>query len=198
MNGKASLARRRCRGPFDSLRRPTELRQDHASGRGPGTWPGQHLRGPALPVRIPRKSTSGLQLLMLQNRTMPGSMADRRHHHRGSRAAAAGTQRATGNGPGRNEGPDRPHVEPHRPDLGPGFGQSAQGCLHRICHRPRCPQPDHRHRPHRLPIWIAASGSRPGISARPSITGRSGGEVSACFRSIEPVIFIQKGKQSWV
>ena len=74
-------------------------------------------------------------------------LAGGRHYHRGSPAAATGTQRATGNGRGRDEGPDRPHVQPHRPDLGPAFGQPAQVCLRRIWNRPRCPQSDHRHRP---------------------------------------------------
>ena len=42
-NGKAGLIGRRCRKSFDSFHRPTQFRQDDASGRGSGIGPGQHI-----------------------------------------------------------------------------------------------------------------------------------------------------------
>ena len=142
------------------------------------------LRGPALPVRIPRQSASGLQLFMLQDRAVPGTMADRRHNYRGSRAAATRTQRTTGNGSGRNEGPNRPRDKPHGPDAKPGLGQPCSRQPARSMPSTRMPETASSPSPGPLPTLTETNGSRLGIFARRSIIGRSDGEASHAARHL--------------
>ena len=172
-NGEAGLGGRRCRKPLDSLRRPAELRQDHASGRRLGTWPGTHLRGPALPVRLSKRSSPGLRVQLQPNRAAPSEAAGGRHQHRGGQSRRKGDAVA-GHDLGRNAASrSRP-----RATTSPWNWTKTAA----ICSRRRFPNlpwmpmlaigfsPS----PARLPTSTGANGSSPGMSAKQSITGRWG------------------------